>query len=699
MRFRDILYEYRWCPTCRREQSAKHSSCLVCTRWLGDQPLERIERQIVPCGQPSTPDSFQLIGASAIVIRVVDEHLVQDALEAITSALSGMLASNSHLSICPIPQHGWLLWTTDGLRRAFLQGLEIEQCLTLAFQQIAPASQGMHAFRWGIWIDQYVVPFGKDGTPAISDLTACAIFDFEPDNSLLCSETLYEANCPWEHFVCVPRRLLNREETFAYRFHSHKRPSALDHAEAADFGQFVGRHEELDYLDACYRRSRSKSLRLAVFASAGSGKSRLVREWRRRHPELRILAASFSIFGGGLISFATQLAQLPEKIATESVIGSILARIAAEHIDALVLDDLHWADAKSAAFVEDLLEVLPSRGLLVFLISRPSGRAVTERLKPAAELDLKPLPLPVTMDLASRLITLPSVVAIAAQRSKGNPLFVEQFAAWAMESNYKGSDEAPQNLFQVISARIAHLSKVRLVNIQQRARWGLSLERKSIEQDLDRLEAEIGLWLDRLETGDYGDRLEASRHLANLKPVEFELFFARILVGKPQARSSRLREAIDRLTVGSADQILADLRSRAATETTAGKANVQQEALMAADVLARHYRWRLAADFYELALGLAEPGEGGRLAGRLADCRRRIPGALAEAPAASDHADIEKRPAVDALRLPEVWIELARRYGSTEYFRRATETARIIDDQALAEWAAQQSARTADIKD
>jgi len=36
--------------------------------------------------------------------------------------------------------------------------------------------------------------------------------------------------------------------------------------------------------------------------------------------------------------------------------------------------------------------------------------------------------------------------------------------------------------------------------------------RQPLATDLDRLEADIGLWLDRLETGDYADRAEVARY-------------------------------------------------------------------------------------------------------------------------------------------------------------------------------------------
>ena len=199
----------------------------------------------------------------------------------------------------------------------------------------------------------------RTDAPAISDLTAKAIFKFEPDNLFLCSDALYEVNRHWENFVCIPRRLLNDQEQHGYRLLGHKRPSALDHAEAGDASSFVGRDEEVSFLTACYEQSRVTHARAALIADAGSGKTRLVKEWRRQHPDLRVLAANFSLFGGDVVSFAGQLANLPpDRITTETLLGAVLARVETEHIGVLVLDDLHWADCESKAFIGRLLDTL-----------------------------------------------------------------------------------------------------------------------------------------------------------------------------------------------------------------------------------------------------------------------------------------------------------------------------------------------------
>lgn len=689
-----IVYRYRYCPNCRREWPARHTSCPACVRWLGDQPLQRTEWQLAPARREiSSQTGYELTAASALVLRLVADSPTALHIQAIALELTDALQSRAGIPVCPVPERGWLAWNKQGLRPAFLQARQIEERLVNTLRELEKSLRIFMSFRWGLWLDQFVLPFDEKGTPLLSPTTANVIFNFEPDDVFLCSEQVYNENRHWERFVCVPRRLLGGEELYGYRLLEHKRPSALDHADAIKDGPFLGRENELALLTAWLQQSRVEYRCAALIAEAGSGKTRLVRAWRQQHPGVTMLVANFSLFGGELADFVGQLAALPDDITTDTLLEAAMTRIELERIDVLVFDDLHWADPESIAFLQRLLEALRTRPILVLLMARPSGQMTIEALHPAVERNLTPLPSPIALDLARRTISAPDIASMAAVRSKGNPLFIEQFADWTEETNYAGAGEAPQNLHQVVAARIGYLSSDRLPAIRQKLQWSRSWERDAVHQDLDRLENDIGLWLDRLETGDYGDRLEVSRYLVDLEHLERELFLASTLAGKPRARSSRLREAIERLFVGSADQILTDLQQRAGSADKTDKLNIYQRALRAGDVLAARYNWSTAAGFYELALRCGDPGQQRDLAARLAACRRR--GGDASIPTQQTHGtlDLETHPAVDALRLPEVWIALGETRRCAAYFRRAVEAAQAINDLGLAEWARDRAAR------
>lgn len=694
---RPVTYRYRFCPRCHREWSARHQSCPECVHWLGDEPLQRTEWQVVPrrVGVAAL-HSYELIGASALVIRVVSSHPPTD--EQLAQVKGGIrdIVTIADGTACGVAGYGWLVWSTEGLRRAFRIGREIERRLTAAIPRLEAVLLHCGSIRWGVWIDQYVVPFSERNRPAVPDAAAKAIFDFEPDKVALSSEAVYRANRRWENFVAAPRRLLNGSESWGYWTTGHKRPSALDHAAAKDLSLFVGRSRQLSKIEDCWNRAQN-TVRLAIIAAAGSGKTRLIREWLRRHPEVRALAANFSLFGGAIENFAGQLAELPpERLECDALVEAVVRRVRTEAIKVLILDDLHWADSNGVEFVRALLGNLPP-GMLVVFAARPSGREQLRALKPDIELRLSSLPAPAAEELARRLGGAGATAAAAAVRSKGNPLFVEQFIAWAAEAGFRGGQSGPHTLHQLIAARIEHLLKFRIADIRQRLRWGGPWERKGIEEELARLEVEVGLWLDRLETGDYADRAEAARHLARLERLDYEIFLTSMLLGRPRPRSSRLRESIERLLSGSAEQLLANMKQRVATANNAARLDVAHEAKRAGDVLFAACNWTMAGAFYELAdsSALWDKDEIGQ---RLLQCRRHSQDVIADdaEPCSGERAAcLDERPNVDALDLPFVWIDLGRRHRAGSYFARASVAAAAVNDRALADWARRKAAQLA----
>jgi hypothetical protein len=662
LRTRAVGYKYRYCPSCRRELPSRHKSCPYCVRWLGDEPLARTEWQLVPESNVlSPPRSYELIGASALLLRLVCGHSPDSKQMAQLTQVIGSCGSAAGEMLCEVPGVGWLAWTAEGLRSAFRQGREIEQRVISLQPLLKEILLHVGDIRWGIWIDQYIVPFDGKGAPVISDAIAQTIFDLEPDNMLLASETVYRTNRRWENFVCVPRRLLNGEESSGFLLMSHKRPSALDHAQLSGSTPFVGRDRELLTIEESYRHVAARTTRLAIVAPAGSGKTRLIAEWRRQHPDVHSPTANFSLFGGNIESFASQLAELPpERLDEAALIEAVVGRVRHENVKTLVLDDLHWAGPSGINFLRQLIAALSPSNVLVVLAARPSGRHVIDALAPTIQLTLEPLPAPAVKELARRLTSSAAVASAAALRSHGNPLFIEQFVAWAVEANFTGGENGPRSLHQIIAARIQHLLNNRVETIRQRWRWGGSWQRQLVQEELEQIEREIGLWLDRLETGDYAERAEAACHLNQLERLEYEIFILSVTAGRARPRSSRLREAIERLVIGSASEILADLKRRAAEATGADKENIAREARRAADILFDAHDWHFARDFYQLA-HLDTLWERNEIARRLSQCGLHCQTIImddSEVYSAPPRQNLDERPSVDALDLPYVWAEL-----------------------------------------
>jgi hypothetical protein len=372
------------------------------------------------------------------------------------------------------------------------------------------------------------------------------------------------------------------------------------------------------------------------------------------------------------------------------MVDAAAKRIQRDKVDVLIIDDIHWAEEAGLIFLRLLLGALSKSAMFVILASRPVGRRLVQTLRPTHELVLRPLTASTVGKVARQLIVPKAAARAAALRSKGNPLFVEQFAAWVAESGFAGGKSGPRNLYEVITARIEYLYEVRLETIRERLRWGRSWERQAVHDDLRQLEIEIGLWLDRLETGDYADRVEAARHLAKLERLDYEMFITGVLAGLPRLRSSRLREAIDRLLAGIADQILKDLKRRLIKAAGAHKQNILREAQRTGDVLFAAWDWPTAASFYELALSVAPAYEATPIAAQLEQCRCRSRSVITDARQIYNSfrpSSVDEKPNVGALDLPYVWSQLGCRHSDSAYFPRAAEAAETIHDSAMAHWA------------
>jgi adenylate cyclase len=95
-----------------------------------------------------------------------------------------------------------------------------------------------------------------------------------------------------------------------------------------------------------------------------------------------------------------------------------------------VIEDAHWIDETSESLLADFLTVVPHTPSLVLLTYRPEYSGALSHIAGAQTISLAPLDFSETTELAIQLLgTDPSVAALTAriaERSGGNPLFVEE---------------------------------------------------------------------------------------------------------------------------------------------------------------------------------------------------------------------------------------------------------------------------------
>jgi len=141
-----------------------------------------------------------------------------------------------------------------------------------------------------------------------------------------------------------------------------------------------------------------------------------------------------------------------------------LEALAREQPTLVVLEDLHWADESLLELVEGLSARLGEVPLLVLALARPElldARPSWARLPTNVTVQLEALTEAHTQDLVRRLLSgAPDREAVAErveEAAGGNPLFIEELAAWLSEGDAASDAGVPANIKTIIAARLDRL--------------------------------------------------------------------------------------------------------------------------------------------------------------------------------------------------------------------------------------------------
>ena len=271
----------------------------------------------------------------------------------------------------------------------------------------------------------------------------------------------------------------------------------------------AGRATELEQLQAAWRRTTLGLHVVLISGDAGIGKTRLAEElgeWAARQGVATAAAACYAGAGGlayGPLAawlraaplpaldpvWLTELARLlPEILAAQPAIPApgplaeawqrqrLYEALARALVGAgprvLLLDDLHWADPDTLAWLGFLLRFAPQARLLLVGTYRPAEvgaghplaalLAAARRDEQVTELALAPLDAAATAVLATGAARRPLAPAVQAhlfRESEGNPLFVLEFVrADLLDAPAAGAPSLPPTLRVAIEARLAQLA-------------------------------------------------------------------------------------------------------------------------------------------------------------------------------------------------------------------------------------------------
>jgi class 3 adenylate cyclase len=209
----------------------------------------------------------------------------------------------------------------------------------------------------------------------------------------------------------------------------------------------IGQQRELERLRSAYGEAASSGVRLVtVVGDSGIGKSRLARELLRSiESEASVFVASCPPYGEGTtfspIREAFRHAGRDESVLDGSsyevfaATRSLFEDLAGEQPLVAVFDDVHWAEETLLDLIEHLSVRLGTARVLLLCLARPelAERRPQWLSRPEATLTLDALS---DLDVHGLLDALDAPDAVReriAELAEGNPLFVEQLAAFAGE--------------------------------------------------------------------------------------------------------------------------------------------------------------------------------------------------------------------------------------------------------------------------
>ncbi len=235
------------------------------------------------------------------------------------------------------------------------------------------------------------------------------------------------------------------EETIAFRLESVD-PGATA-IPRRDDTSFVGQRQQLERLRSAYGEAASSGVRLVtIVGDSGIGKSRLARELLSSlEDEAGIVVASCPPYGEGTtfspIREAFRHAGRDESVLEGSsyevfaATRSLFAELAREQPLVAVFDDVHWAEETLLDLIEHLSVRLGAAPVLLLCLTRPelAERRPQWLARPEATLTLEALSDLDTLGLLDALEAPDAVRERIAELAEGNPLFIEQLAAFAGE--------------------------------------------------------------------------------------------------------------------------------------------------------------------------------------------------------------------------------------------------------------------------
>jgi tetratricopeptide (TPR) repeat protein len=282
------------------------------------------------------------------------------------------------------------------------------------------------------------------------------------------------------------------------------------------------------------------------------------------------------------------------------VIRHLVEARAGEGPGVVLVEDLHWLDPSSEVFLENLIEALPGSRTLVVVNFRPEYRASWTKRSYYQQLPLLPLDGRAIAELAVDLLggdpSLDGLDELLAERTGGNPFFIEEVVQGLIESGALDGDRGayrltrsldeltiPATVHALLAARIDRLPEREKTVLQSAAVIGREFTEPVLEAVTQLGDGELRASLAALRDAEmvFEKTLYPEAEYAFKHALTEEVAYGALLTERRARLHARVAEALEQLYPERLDELAALLAShweQAGDSTNAGRWNARAAA-------------------------------------------------------------------------------------------------------------------------
>jgi class 3 adenylate cyclase/tetratricopeptide (TPR) repeat protein len=248
----------------------------------------------------------------------------------------------------------------------------------------------------------------------------------------------------------------------------------------------------------------------------------------------------------------------------------------------LILEDLHWIDAETQAWLDSLVDGLPAAHLLLLVTYRPEYQHAWGNRTYYTQLRVDPLPHEGAQGLLAAILgataELASLRTLLIQRTDGNPFFLEESVRTLVESNVLAGERGTYRLAQpvdhvqvpatvqaILAARIDRLPAPERQLLQSAAVIGRDVPLDLLRSIADETDEGVRRQVALLQRADflYETRLFPESEYTFKHALTQEVAYGSLLTDRRRAIHARIVGEIEQLHAGRLGERLEQLAHHA----------------------------------------------------------------------------------------------------------------------------------------